>query len=291
MPSLIDINEESLKGLTDQVVVLSGMIASKSPVTLCLQLITCSNTGGSAGIGLSTATILLRKGAKVVIGDINEPPRELLDHKDITYLKVDVTSWKDLCALFRQAKEKYGRIDHVFCNAGIAGSADYLDESVDSDGDPVEPSRATIEVDLMGMVNMAKLGIWYMKKQEGGGSIILNSSAACTTRFPVVDYVAAKHGVYGLLRGLFALLYSKFPIRINGLAPAWTDTAIVEHDLVKATNGVLQSPEVVARSAVLLMADKSRNGQLLFSSRGKCMEMEEPLLASNTSLIKEFLAL
>ncbi|EFQ99830.1 hypothetical protein MGYG_02842 [Nannizzia gypsea CBS 118893] len=269
MPGPIDITEESLTGLEDKVVIISG---------------------GSAGIGLATTNILLSKGAKVVIGDINEPPKEVLNHSNITYLKTDITSWKDLCALFRLAKDKHGRIDHVFCNAGIAGSVDYLDESVDANGDPVEPSRKTFEVDLMGTVNMAKLGVFYMKKQEGGGSIVLNSSAACTQRFPVVDYIAAKNGVHGLLRGLVSILHPRFPIRVNGLAPAWTDTAIVEHDLVKATNGVLQSPEVVARSAVLLMADKSRNGQLLLSSRGRCMEIEEAFLSSNISILKGLFA-
>ncbi|KAM5504024.1 hypothetical protein McanMca71_003653 [Microsporum canis] len=251
MPSPIDITEESLTGLADKVVVISG---------------------GSAGIGFSTAKLLLNKGAKVVIGDINEPPKDILDDSSVIYQKTDVTSWKDLCALFRQAKNKHGRIDHVFCNAGTAGSADYLDESVDRNGDPVEPSRRTIEVDLMGMVNMAKLGIFYMKKQPEGGSIVLNSSGAC------------------LLRGLVSILHSKFPIRVNGLAPAWTDTAIVEKAIVRETKGELQSPEFVVRTAVLLMADRSRNGQLLLSSRGRCVEVEQAMLEANTSIIKELLA-
>ncbi|KAM5449919.1 hypothetical protein MaudCBS49596_004681 [Microsporum audouinii] len=269
MPGSIDITEESLTGLADKVVVISG---------------------GSAGIGFSTAKFLLNMGAKVVIGDINEPPKDILDDSSVIYQKTDVTSWKDLCALFRQAKNKYGRIDHVFCNAGIAGSADYLDESVDRNGDPVEPSRRTIEVDLMGMVNMAKLGIFYMKKQPEGGSIVLNSLGACTQRFPVVDYATAKHGIHGLLQGLVSILHSKFPIRVNGLAPAWTDTAIVEKAIVRETKGELQSPEFVARTAVLLMADRSRNGQLLLSSRGRCVEVEQAMLDANMSIIKELLA-
>lgn len=100
-------------------------------------------------------------------------------------MTVDVTKWKDLCQFFRLTKETYGRIDHVFCNAGVSARADYLDDSVDDEGDPVEPSRLTFEINLMAAINTATLAIWYMRKQERGGSIVLNSSASGMLRFLV----------------------------------------------------------------------------------------------------------
>lgn len=115
----------------------------------------------------------------MILGDIVSPPEDVLQNENATYIKVDVTVWKDLCALFRKAKEQYGRIDHAFCNAGITGPTDFFEDDADEDGDPLPLKTLTFDVNLMGVVSMTKIAIWYMSKQEDGGSIVLNASAAC----------------------------------------------------------------------------------------------------------------
>ncbi|EAS29578.3 uncharacterized protein CIMG_08324 [Coccidioides immitis RS] len=263
----ITITDESLTGLKDKVVTISG---------------------GSSGIGLATAKLLLSLGARVSIGDLLPPPDDVLQADGLIFTPVDVTKWKDLCGWFRETKQKYGRIDHAFCNAGISHRADYFDERVDDDGDPLEPSRLTLEVNLMGVINMTKLAIWYMRKQESGGSIVITASASgmCFQRFGMVDYCASKHGVIGFMRGLVARdLYPGLSIRINSLAPAWTDTAIVPRALLEAVGWKVQSAEDVARSAVILMADESRHGQLIYSAEGKFLEIEEPILEATVKVI------
>lgn len=62
--------------------------------------------------------MLLKLGAKVVNGDLN-PPIEAPDSASLyRFIKTDVTSWADLKNLFKETLNSYGRIDHVFANAG-----------------------------------------------------------------------------------------------------------------------------------------------------------------------------
>lgn len=74
-------------------------------------------TGCSSGIGLATVKELLKAGAKVVGGDLSEP-KSAVDSQDFVFVQVDVTDWKALCNLFKQAMSRFGHIDHVFANAG-----------------------------------------------------------------------------------------------------------------------------------------------------------------------------
>lgn len=67
-------------------------------------------SGGSSGIGLATAKVLLETGAYVVSGDLNPSP---IEHENHSFLKTDVTNWSNLLALFALAKEKHGRVDRM----------------------------------------------------------------------------------------------------------------------------------------------------------------------------------
>ncbi|EGU72735.1 hypothetical protein FOXB_16757, partial [Fusarium oxysporum f. sp. conglutinans Fo5176] len=78
-------------------------------------------TGGSSGIGLATVELLLSLGASVVCGDVQAPQKDL--GGTYTFIKTDVSIWRDLVALFNNTKKIYGRIDHVFANAGVGPRA------------------------------------------------------------------------------------------------------------------------------------------------------------------------
>jgi hypothetical protein len=78
-----------------------------------------------------------------------------------------------------------------------------------------------------------------------------------------------------LLRSLFVQLHPSTSIRINAIAPSWTATSIVPNEVIAALGqGNYQSADVVGRSVVLLMADKERHGELIFSECGKFTDME-----------------
>ena len=156
--------------------------------------------------------------------------------------------------------------------SGISTSCNLLEEDVDENGDLLPPKLKTLEVNLIAVLYTVKLAVHYLRKE--GGSIVVTGSGSSFSRFGPTDYTTSKHGVFGLVRAMTVNLYPNIPIRINGLAPAWTDTNIIPRRLIDALGDQVQSADVVARSAVLLMADETRHGEMIFSDRGKFWDVE-----------------
>ncbi|RYO26053.1 hypothetical protein AA0113_g3961 [Alternaria arborescens] len=230
-------------------------------------------TGASSGIGLATLRRIIKHGGKVFACDVNPLPEP--EASSVLFLKADVSSWKEQLDVFKATEKEYGKIDQVFANAGIGKSTTLLDDSVDENGDLLAPRLDTININLIGVIYTVKLAIHYIQKNPNGGSIVITASGSSFQRFPVEDYTSAKHAVLGLVRALQPQLHPKLPIRINAVAPSWTDTAIVPRTIVAALGeSIVQSADVVARSVALLMADKRRHGELVYSAAGKFLEME-----------------
>lgn len=84
------------------------------------------------------------------------------------------------------------------------------------------------------------------------------------------------------------LAAAQLPIRINTLAPSWTDSSVLPSlkALLDAINVELQPASVVARCAAFLMADSSKNGQLVHIERGKYAEIDEAVLLPTFGKIK-----
>ncbi|KAK7414012.1 hypothetical protein QQX98_007123 [Neonectria punicea] len=236
-------------------------------------------TGGSSGIGLATVETVLSQGASVVNADLNPPAQQ--PEGSYTFVKTNVAVWAELVALFKEAKKVYGSIDHVFANAGVGPRTDYLATEVDDNGDLKEPSSVLLDVSLTGVINTTTLAMNYMRNQPQGGSIVINGSSTGLQRLRAVDYATAKHAVLGFGRGLIPVLEAmKLPIRVNILAPTWTDSSVLP-DLkgLMAKIGVeLQPASAVARGAALLMADESRNGNVIHVQCGKYKEIDESVL-------------
>ncbi|KAM0363146.1 hypothetical protein ACHAO7_010341 [Fusarium culmorum] len=236
-------------------------------------------TGGSSGIGLATVELLVSLGASVVSGDIQAPQKRIQGSH--TFVKTDVTKWEDLLALFKEAMRIHKRIDHVFANAGIGPRTDYLSTQLDQHGDLLEPSSQTLEVNLKGVINTTTLATYYLRRQPEGGSIVITGSATGFQRFRAVDYGMTKHGVIGFARGLVpALEAARLSIRVNTLAPSWTDSNVLPSlkEKLRRVHVDAQPASVVARCAAYLMADQSRNGQVIHVQHGSCVEVDEAIL-------------
>ena len=119
--------------------------------------------------------------------DIN-PPTSPPTSSQFVFVQTNVTKWADLCALFKKAKEQHGRIDYVFANAGVGPRANYLAIESDANGDLVEPSTETIDVNQKSVLNTAVLAVHFMKEQAEGGSIVLMGSSIGLARARAVDY-------------------------------------------------------------------------------------------------------
>lgn len=90
--------------------------------------------------------------------------------------------------MFKAAEKKYGKIDHVFANAGIRPTVSLLEDDVDENGDLLPPKLDTMNVNLTGCMYTVKLGIHYLRKSSSGGSIVMTASGSSFSRFPATDY-------------------------------------------------------------------------------------------------------
>ena len=155
-----------------------------------------TSLGGASGIGLAAATLLATQGARVYILDLVPPtPESLL----LEFIQCNVTLWSDL----KDAFSRFDHIDMVFANAGITDRGGLLDDAIGDDGSLVEPKYEVLDVNLRAVLNTIKLSYRAMRGQEGGGSIVLTSSATAYApegRLPV--YSAAKLAVRQAFLGL-----------------------------------------------------------------------------------------
>ena len=159
-------------------------------------------TGAGSGIGRSVALALLKDGYRVALAGRR---KEMLEQTvkeagaaggNALAVPTDVGKPEQVAALFRQIKDRFGRIDVVFNNAG--GNA----PGVAFEDLPFEKWQSVVDVNLTGMFLCAQAAFRMMKDQDPrGGRIINNGSISAHTPRPgSAPYTATKHGVTGLTK-------------------------------------------------------------------------------------------
>lgn len=196
-------------------------------------------TGAARGQGRSHALRLAQEGADIIAIDIAEQMEtvpyamatsddlaetvrqiEALDRR-IVATKADVRDYGAVKAALDDGVAQLGKLDIVAANAGIF-SFGTMEEISDEQWDQL------IGVNLTGVWHTAKAAIPHLRA-NGGGSMILTSSAAGLKGIPNIGhYVAAKHGVVGLMRTL-ALELAPDLIRVNSVHPTSVDTDMIQN--------------------------------------------------------------
>jgi len=159
-------------------------------------------TGAGTGVGRAVALALLKDGYRVALAGRR---KEMLDEtvklagangKNALVVPTDVGKPDQVAALFAQIKEKFGRLDTLFNNAG--GNA----PGVPFDELPFDKWQAVVDVNLTGMFLCAQAAFRMMKEQSPrGGRIINNGSISAHVPRPgSAPYTATKHGVTGLTK-------------------------------------------------------------------------------------------
>jgi NAD(P)-dependent dehydrogenase (short-subunit alcohol dehydrogenase family) len=183
-------------------------------------------TGGTSGIGKTTAIAFADAGAKVVLtGRREKEGAEVVAEIKKTggtaaYIRTDVAKEADVLKAVDFVLSTHGRLDVAFNNAGveIAGPLDQVTE---------EHYRRTFDINVWGVLNAMKHEIGAMLK-TGGGAIINVSSIAGHIGMPQASiYVATKHAVEGLTKAV-AIEFAKLGIRVNAVAPGAIDTEMVD---------------------------------------------------------------
>jgi NAD(P)-dependent dehydrogenase (short-subunit alcohol dehydrogenase family) len=190
-------------------------------------------TGGAGGIGGAVARRLSEEGCKVVVVDIDRDgaaraaaslPGEAIG------VPADVSVEADVLHYQHAAVEAFGRLDLFHVNAGVPGKAARF-----TDGDAEDFDRV-IAVDLRGAYLGTLHALKALRDQGDGGAVVLTSSVAGIVGGESVGpYVAAKHGVAGIVQTA-AVDGGQFGVRVNGIAPGMTITPMTEHSASRTSN-------------------------------------------------------
>lgn len=181
-------------------------------------------TGASRGIGRSCATCFAKNKYNVIINYLNNEEKALnlkeeLETKynvECMVIKADVSIENDVKNMVEQAIEKFGKIDCLVNNAGIALDTTFEDKTTES-------FQKTLNTNLIGTFLTSKYVAKYMKENKDGCIINISSTNGIDTYYPYsMEYDASKAGVISLTKNLAVELAPY--IRVNSVAPGWINT-------------------------------------------------------------------
>src|SRR5579864_9537756 len=199
-------------------------------------------TGAAHGMGRSHALAFAREGARLVLSDAcrqySTVPYPLAQPEELASLaseikqmgrpvlaaQVDVTDLSAMQQLAERAQHELGSIDIVVANAGVysfAPSWELTEEQWDE----------TVNVDLKGVWITCKVCIPQMLARRMGKIICISSTAGLKGMANLAHYVAAKHGVIGLVKTL-AIELAPYNINVNAVCPTSVDTNMCKNQAI-----------------------------------------------------------
>lgn len=184
-------------------------------------------TGAARGQGRSHAVRLAQEGADIIAVDVCKPivedttipastPEDLAETADLVKrhnrriftAEADVRDYDALKAAVDAGVDQLGRLDIIVANAGIGNGGATLDKTSEHDW------QEMIDVNLSGVWKSVKAAVPHLIAGGNGGSIVLTRSVGGMKAYPHCgNYVAAKHGVVGLMRS-FAVELGQHMIRV-----------------------------------------------------------------------------
>jgi NAD(P)-dependent dehydrogenase (short-subunit alcohol dehydrogenase family) len=222
-------------------------------------------TGGTSGIGKTTAIEFARAGAKVVLTGRREKEGAQVVAEirklggDAAFIRADVSKNADVKAMVDFAVDKFGPLDVAFNNAGVEWKGP-LHEAIEAE------YRRVFDINVWGVLNSMRHEIAAMIN-TGGGAIVNNSSVAGHVGLGEVSiYIASKHAVEGLTKSV-ALEFARQNIRINAVAPGVIATDMFDRFAEGAMRdqitsiipvGRMGASEEIAAAVLYLCSDKAK---------------------------------
>lgn len=194
-------------------------------------------SGGSQNIGLAICKAFMAQGAMAISVDLQAPREtECMPH----FVRTDITSESSVTALMKHVANKYGRLDVLVNNAGVAIEAPLTQTSV-TDWDRV------MAVNVRGTFLMTKHAFSLMREGAGESPAIVNiSSIEGLAANPLHAAYAASKGAVASLTHNTALEYGPHGIRCNAIAPGWINTPFNEQFLAQFADRQQVTDEISA---------------------------------------------
>ncbi len=231
-------------------------------------------TGSSKGIGKATAVEFAKIGGyKVVINYLTDKvnAEELSNYLKEEYkiatlvIKADVSNEEQVKNMIQEIIDKFGRIDVLVNNAGIAIDKEFEDRTV-------EDWKRTLEVNTIGTFLVSKYVSENMMKNKSGKIINISSTNGINTFFPSsIDYDASKAAIINLTYNL-AIQFAPY-INVNAVAPGWVNTEMnkeLPEDLIKEETEKIYKkrfaePEEIAKVICFLASEDAEyiNGTVI----------------------------
>jgi NAD(P)-dependent dehydrogenase (short-subunit alcohol dehydrogenase family) len=201
-------------------------------------------TGGARGIGKATATALIRRGARIAIGDLDvalaERTAEELGGKAVAF-ELDVTSRDSFATFLDAAESELGPVDVLINNAGIMPIGPFVEETD-------ETARLMVDINLHGVIYGTKLALERMQPRRSGHIVNVASQAGKAGLPGGATYCATKHAVVGLSEAVRAE-GRDYGIEVSCVMPAVVNTELGGG--LPDTRGVKKlEPEDVAEAIV-----------------------------------------
>jgi 3-oxoacyl-[acyl-carrier protein] reductase len=234
-------------------------------------------TGGGRGIGATTAQLLARDGARVVVSDMDAGPvEEVAGPIKGLAIPCDVTDRQQVERMVERTVKELGRLDILVACAGITRD-NLLFKMTDDDWDSV------IDTHLKGTFYCARAAQKPMVERKYGKMVFLSSTSALGNRGQT-NYSAAKAGLQGMARTL-AIELGPFNINVNTVAPGFIETRMtrataerlgVDYEAFKigAASQIplrrVGQPEDIAGVIAFLCSDESSfvSGQTIYARGG-----------------------
>ncbi len=230
----------------------------------------CVVTGGARGLGLATVEALLAEGAKVLLTDVDTQAGEVEAKRlgaNAFFLKQDVTDAAQWNSVLDAAISKWGRLDVVVNNAGVAAILDIEQMTP-------ENWRRTIDVNLSGVMLGTQTAIARMKKTGGGSIVNIASIEGLVGEAVLPAYNASKGGVRIFSRSAaIHCARAGYGIRVNNVCPGFAETQMVSGALATLSPDAAQEfatktlariplgrfgkPSEIAAAVLFLASDES----------------------------------
>ncbi len=219
-------------------------------------------TGGASGIGLATAKLFAKEGAKVIIWDLSQKGEDVADELNskghtAVFAKVSVADKEQVLKATEAARKQFGRIDILINNAGITKDRTLL-KMTSEEWDDV------ISINLTGVFNCTQAVAPIMKEQNYGRIVSASSNVAIRGNYGQTNYVATKSAIIGLVK-VWALELGRFGITANCIAPGFIKTAMTDAIPEDVRKGMIThipagrwgEPEDIANGYLYLASDEA----------------------------------